>query len=365
MTHTAQLQGLEAQIATIGQEEAQLDSLIERAGKARRSISLTTSRPLKVLLGSFLFKPDIAAHFQARGIDLRKLDLDRVIADRDFVTLLRDLQGAIVLLNSNDLSTEAKLELIKKLYANCPDTLFVAWAWDNHHMVAHSAVIGQTVDVQYLAHSDNMQIYNRFCPFVRPPLPAAVMNWTMAQAEIFGARLAAPRPVRLSGSFFHYPQFEHRNAIVQRLKAQSFGGDLKMSEEGSGTGSYLAKTPEDKWAEWAASKANLIVPTLSDLPIRLFDALLTGNIPLLPRTIAHVFTPDERRALAAMPVVWFDYADLADMGPLVDRACDLFDAEGIDGILRRHRYALQTHMIESRIATLLDDLRALGARGEL
>ena len=294
------------------------------------------------------------------GIDLQHCDLDGIIAARDYVALLRALPGATVVLNSNDLFTPAKLELVKKLYVSCPDTLFVGWVWDNHHMIAHSAIIGSTVDVLYVAHSDNMQILNRFCPFVRPPLPAAIMNWTKREAAAFGAQLSCERPVRLSGSFLHYPKFHHRNRIVERLMTQGDGAALRMLDTSGGTAAYVAKSASDKWQEWTSSKVNLVVPTLSDLPIRIFDALLTGNVPLLPRTIAHVFSPAEHRALADMPVLWFDYADLPDIVDLVAIACARFDGEGMLGVLRRHRYALDTHLIEDRLQTMVADLRTLG-----
>jgi hypothetical protein len=258
----------------------------------------------------------------------------------------------------NDLHDQGKMELLRELYRSWPKTLFVAWVWDNHHMVTHSAMIGLSVDVQYTAHHDNLHILNRFCPFVRTPLPAACNTWTKAQARGLGEGLAAAaRPVHLSGAFTYYPKFGHRNIMVRKIMQQKIGIDLKMRKPGD----YQKLTPEERWNDWISSKANLAVPTLSDLPIRVFDALLTGNIPLIPRHLAHVFVGTDQATIRELPIIWFDYTDLADMAPLVEKACNEFDSRGADGIWMRHQYALNNHMVEDRVGSILDDIGAIAS----
>jgi hypothetical protein len=393
--HIQMLQSIDSNMVQVGQEQVQLENLIPRADKAFYAIDQWKKSGRRVFLGKFLFKPCIADHFANLGVEIRNSDLGAAAESKDLLRLSREIRGAIVLLNSNDLHRQDKMELLRKLYRSCPRTLFIAWVWDNHHMVTHSAMIGLSVDVQYPAHYDNLHILNRFCPFGsdaqagvtlrrtvrrstslalltygasqgrertwRTPLPAACHAWTKAQARSFGECLAsAARPVRLSGGFIYYPQFPHRNNIVRTIMKQKIGRDLRMYEQDYNY--FLNQTPEERWNDWMSSKANLVVPTLSDLPIRVFDALLTGNVPLIPRNLAHAFASMDQATIRELPIIWFDYADLPDMASLVKKACNEFDSGGADGIWMRHRYALDNHMMEDRIQTILDDISALGSR---
>lgn len=360
--HIRLLQSIDLQMVEVGQEQGQLQNLMPRADKALYAIDQWKRSDRRVFLGKVLFKPDIADHFAKLGIEILKFDIGAAAGSDDLTRIAREIQGAIVLLNSNDLHGQDKMEFLRKLYRRCPRTVFVAWVWDNHHMVTHSAMIGLSVDVQYTAHYDNLHILNRFCPFVRKPLPASCTAWTKAQARSLGEGLAsAARPVRLSGGFINYPQFGHRNSIVRTIMKQRIGRHLRMYEY-NGPNHFVKQTPQERWNEWMSSKANLVVPTLSDLPIRVFDALLTGNVPLIPRNLAHVFAGMDQATIRELPIVWFDYSDLRDMAPLVAKACNEFDAGGADGIWMRHRYALDNHMMEDRIESILDDISALGSR---
>lgn len=256
--HKQMLQSIELQMVQVGQEQAQLDNLVRRADKALYAIDQWKRSGRRVFLGKVLFKTGIADHFSNLGIELMKLDVEAATKSKNLRRLSKEIRGAIVLLSSNDLHGQAKIDLLRKLYTSCPGTLFVAWVWDNHHMVTHSAMIGLSVDVQYAAHYDNLHILNRFCPFVRTPLPASCHTWTKAQARRLAEGLAsAARPVRLSGGFIYYPEFAHRNIIVRRIMEQEIGSDLRMRKPDD----YHKQTPEERWNEWMSSKANLVVPS--------------------------------------------------------------------------------------------------------
>jgi hypothetical protein len=356
--HIPKLLGIDSEIVAVGQEESQLDDLISRAIKARHAMGRWAKSRRRVFLGTMLFKSGIAAYFVNRGIEVIEFDFKAAVEPAEIPRLEQEIDGALVLLNNNDLLQTPNFVLMRHLYVNCPNTVFAAWLWDNHHMVTHSAKVGLCVDLLYTAHYDNLQILHRFCPFVRKRVPVSSFSWTKEQAQGLAAGLGlAARPIRLSGGFYFYSAFEHRNVAVRRMMAEPFGSHLKSGERVAND--YVKKAPEEQWSEWASSKVNLIVPVLSDLPIRFFDALLTGNIPLLPRSLAHTLADIDPLTLQNLPVVWYDYADLADMSRLVDEACDLFDAGGAEGIYRRHRFALDHHMAEDRIESVLDDIAAL------
>jgi hypothetical protein len=169
---------------------------------------------------------------------------------------------------------------------------------------------------------------------------------------------STPRTVALSGGFTHYPQFPFRNGIVQRVMGQPVGAALELPGEQS-SGHHSRRSADDNWRTWCSSKVNLMVPSMTDLPHRFFDALLSGNVPLVPRWVQPFFQHFDFSGFERLPVVWFDHADLRDMAPRVAQAVALFDRTGSAGIAQRHRWVREHHMLENRIEHILLQVQAL------
>jgi hypothetical protein len=337
----------------VGHSAAQLHSLTVRAGRARHAMEAWRLMEKGIYLGSYLHGTDVARHLSAR-YPVHELDLSSTIDGDELTALCDAMRGCIVILNSNDVDTARLLQL---LYVRCPETLFVGTLYDNHHALEACATIGMCCDMVYPAHFDNLALINRYCPYVRGPLPASTIQWSQRQAaELEPLIYSTSRTTDLSGGFSHYPDFRFRAAIVETVMAQPVGSALEMPAEGTPQ-HHARRSKEENWRVWCGSKANLMVPTLTDLPHRFFDALLTGNVPLVPRYLAPFMDRFDFSSFAELPFVWFDYADLPDMAPLVARACAKFDREGAHGIAQRHLWVRGHHMLEHRLDSILDDVR--------
>lgn len=335
--------------------EARLDHLAIRAQRALHAVRQWQRHGRALHVGRYLHSGDIAAHFAPR-FPVHALDLQQVPDEADFTALCERLRGAAVIVNNNDLG---HLQLLQRLYLSCPDTLFIACLYDNHHTLELSATISLCADLVFPAHFDYLAVLNRYCPFVCGPLPASTMQWSRADAQRLEPLLyTTERSVALSGGFTHYPQFPFRNGIVRRIMSQPVGAALELPGQGGG-GHHTRRSADDNWRVWAQSKVNLMVPTMTDLPHRFFDALLTGNVVLAPRWIQPFFAQFDFSAFDRPPVVWFDHADLADMAPRVAEAVALFDAEGRAGIAMRHRWVRDHHLLEHRLERMLDEAQAL------
>lgn len=334
---------------------AQLDSLIVRAGKAVRAMQIWKSRGRALYLGKFLYSDDIASHFAGR-FPVHSLDMQYEPDEAQFAQLVADLQDCAVIVNSNDFGN---LRLLQRLYLSCPDTLFICCLYDNHHALDMCVTLSLCSDMVFPAHYDYLALLNRYSPFVRGPLPASTLQWSKIQARRFEHLLySTPRRLELSGGFTRYPQFPFRQSIVQKVMAQEVGHALELPQEDTPQ-HHSVRTKEENWVVWAGSKSNLMVSTLTDLPHRFFDALLTGNIPLVPRYLQVFFAHFDFSGFAQVPVVWFDYSDLHDMQDKVRQAVAMFDAGGKNGIVERHRFILQHHMMENRLESMLDDVHQL------
>ena len=334
---------------------AQLDNLIVRAGKAVHAMQVWKNRGRAMYLGKYLYSDDIASHFAAR-FPVHCLDLRAEPDEAQFAQLAFDLQGCVVIVNGNDFGS---LRLLQRLYLSCPDTLFICCLYDNHHALDMCVTLSLCSDMVFPAHYDYLALLNRYSPFARGPLPASTLQWSKIQARRFESKLySTPRRIDLSGGFTCYPQFPFRQSIVRKVMTQEIGHALELPEENA-VEHHSVRSKEENWEVWASSKANLMVSTLTDLPHRFFDALLTGNIPLVPRYLQVFFSHFDFSSFAQDPVVWIDYSDLPDMQDKVRQAVAMFDAGGKNGIAERHRFILEHHMMENRLETILDDVHQL------
>jgi hypothetical protein len=106
---------------------------------------------------------------------------------------------------------------------------------------------------------------------------------------------------------------------------------------------------ESRWLEWVSHKVHWIVPVQDDLPIRFFDALITGGIPLIPATLL-----DFVKSLGfAEHCDVYTPIDILKPDQLVSRVLKRFEREGPTGILRRYIAALESAHLESILSCIV------------
>jgi hypothetical protein len=110
------------------------------------------------------------------------------------------------------------------------------------------------------------------------------------------------------------------------------------------------RTPDERLEEWYSHKVHWIAPVLNDVAIRIFDALSSGGIPVVPASMQ--FLPPIR-GINRDHIVFSTPDDIMNPKPLIERAVAMFDAGGADGIVARHRYALDHHHGDQRMADIL------------
>jgi hypothetical protein len=88
---------------------------------------------------------------------------------------------------------------------------------------------------------------------------------------------------------------------------------------------------------------------LNDAPIRIYDALITGGVPIVPRSLKyHKDVVDLWDHL-----VFYDYEDIQSPWEVTAKANKLFDERGLDGILDRYSLACYNHHVDNRVETIL------------
>ena len=107
-------------------------------------------------------------------------------------------------------------------------------------------------------------------------IPCGSNQWSSDFIKNYGVNnLLNKRSLLPLGKYYFYEKFIHRNKLITTLSNN-------YPDIGFVQNDFHQLTPEQKWGEWSNHALHWIAPVLNDLPIRFFDALITGGIPIIP-----------------------------------------------------------------------------------
>lgn len=258
------------------------------------------------------------------------------------------LEGAIVIVNNNDIGPN-KAEFAD-FYGQCDKTIFVAWDWDNHHWLDLSTFLAAHSDVYAPTHHENLYLLTRFNWATVGPVYAGTVQWSRAYlADKAPKMITTKRSSAPLGMHIPYPSFTYRNRVVTTLNQH-------YPSIGFSDRTFHARTLDERLDEWCAHKVHWIAPVLNDVAIRMFDALSTGGIPVVPASMQ--FLPPIKD-IPRDHILFSTPDDIVNPRPLIERANALFDAGGADGIMTRHRYALNNHHGDQRMGEVMRYVREM------
>jgi len=249
-------------------------------------------------------------------------------------------ERAVYLLLNNDIGK--LLPQYLALVEQRPASLFVVWDWDSQHWLQMSGMLAAHSDFYLPSTSENLYTLSHFSPHLLGPVPVAVNQWSRAFIVEHMDKLLAARSDAPFGPHVRYDNFARRNRALSTLN-KSFPG-IAFADHG-----YQVKSELDNLLDWAGHKTHWIVPVLGGVPIRVFNCLLTGGIPVLPSFYRQM---PEVMSLGDSPV-WYDVFDLVEPGAVQQQASARFDAAGPVGVAARVGQALQTAHVDTRCETVL------------
>ena len=237
-----------------------------------------------------------------------------------------------------------------------PACVGLVWLWDHHHDFQTSATMALLTDIVLPMHETGAD-YLRACnDFVFTAVPAASAQWGGPGfiQEVFRANETIARSNRLYGGFVEYAGFP-RNAFIRRCMAaiDDHALNLLPNEKVRDIQHFGTATRRDRLVEWMGHKCSLVCALVDDVPIRIIDGLLAGQIPLVPHNLAgfdRLISPTLQRTL---PVVRYDAYDVESVKEAWQTAIRLFDRDGVAGAARRHRYALDNHLPKHRLVDIV------------
>ena len=237
----------------------------------------------------------------------------------------------------------------------------VGWFWDNHHLIFDNYEEAQELDVCVPGHAFAANYLRSRRSLMGAPVPLCTTQWSGAQAgQFFAAHGFAQRSDVMYGGFVKHATAAKRNAFAAQLVAAGFEG-VSLLEKDT-LNQYFGMSVNERFKVWASHKVSLCLPLDGDLSQRLFDALLSGQIPIVPPDIYDLDSVIPRKLQNRLPIVRMGEYSLNAVREAHARAIELFDQQGKAGILRRHRFAMANHLFASRIATIISNLRETAGR---
>jgi len=322
------------------------ERLLTAFSKTRPSIGIVSSRLQKI------FSPDVAP------------DLTQALAQKGFETGFAETAATLpripdILIKLIHLQND--VEEIATLRGSGFAGPIIGWFWDNHHHLFTNFDVAEKVDITVPGHHFARQYLRNRDAINGPSLPLCVTQWSQREARAFWQENESrQRSDTLYGGFVRYVFADKRNALIEKMILSGFDG-IYFLEEGN-LQRYFGMPLQDRFREWASYKVSIILPLAGDLSQRLFDALLTGQVPIVPRDVLDldlVIPPEMQEAL---PIIRIDKYDIRSVERGYKEAIAAFDQGGAEGARARHQFALGQHTFNTRVLTLLGQLEDLSRR---
>jgi hypothetical protein len=172
--------------------------------------------------------------------------------------------------------------------------------------------------------SENTYTISHFNPFILGPIFVGVNQWSRQFiSENFGS-LLLDRLNEPSDPHVFYEAYPRRNRAIATLN-QKFSG-VSFSDN-----SYKLTSDIENLNAWSRHKAHWIVPVLSGMPIRVFNCLCTGGIPIVPSFYKVMYESTD----LPQDVFYYDVLDLIEPNKLQQIANNYFDRHGTAGLIQR------------------------------
>lgn len=243
------------------------------------------------------------------------------------------------------------LQNISAFYHLCPNTLFIGWDWDNHFNLHISSIFSAASDFYFHPHLANDYELSKFCTY-KYHMPSGAYQWSRSfLTENIDLIMRPDRISEVFGRFKSYGLFGYRNTVVKTLS-----NNLKEVSLVEDLSSYHDMDLRQKLEGWTRFKCHWIVLTLNDVSTRVFDVLITGGILIIPEQLRSdpiIKTIDER------DFFFHNDADILEPQDIARRAIEAFDRCGVDGVLRRHRFAIDNHNLDCRLKEMFEITRNL------
>jgi hypothetical protein len=235
--------------------------------------------------------------------------------------------------------------------------LYGVWFWENHHHMRINLRIAMLADLIFVSHWHERQHLNFSVALAASHIPAHSRQWSPGAIDRhYPTGLPADQRDSLFGGFGRYIWATERNRFIEAVMSACPDHSLTLGS----VNDYFHRSAADRLGIWVAHKVQLIVPINRDVSTRIFEALITGQIPLVPDDLPdfdHIIDPEHQ---ATLSILRYRAGDIESAKAAWQQALVQFDSLGAEGVRRRHEFARTRHALVSRLADFVKFLRHPG-----
>jgi len=251
-----------------------------------------------------------------------------------------------VILTNNDCHYALPIEQYKNIYLGNRKTVFMIWDYDNHHWLSQSLPLALLSDIYTIAHHEHFALLSLLSSNPLKVIPCGVTQFSIQLLEANLKELTIKkRKQEPLGKHVLYNR-ELRNLVIENV-------GRRYPMVGFTDGDYQSKGEVEHLKEWSSYTCSFISPVFGDVPIRVFDSLITGGIPIVPFYIRDYLI--EYGVLPAWFVV-YGLEDTLNPDRLVLEANEKFANGGSGAIKKRIEWTIENHHITKSLNGLLTRL---------
>lgn len=261
----------------------------------------------------------------------------------------------VLIIRGATVNTDETLAAAYSIMSGRPRVLTLCYGWDHHHIGRVHALMSIAFDIFVPMHESSVDYLRSLTGLVTRPV-WAFSQFTNPQVidDLAKEALRRPRSNALYGKFTAYGH--PRDILVERCRKEIEGSIVECRPGFDNSGDYLKISERERFLDWASYKVSVSLSIHNDIPMRIYDALLTGQIPLVSRNVTgfeRIFSEAEQKAL---PIIRFSVEHPLSIKAAWQRALKRFDEDGDAGITRRHACVRRHHLLQNRLKMLFDIL---------
>lgn len=249
------------------------------------------------------------------------------------------------------------LQLLERIRRGAPEQPVIGWLLGHHEHMFESHEIASSVDFVIPAYSSHESYLRNDQAIQGMAVPPCVFRWAGAEVEEWFLHSGGEsRSAVLHGEFeFPLPDDGKVRGQVEQLAAHleksGFGHQFTFS------GIHHADcNARESFERRCGHVASLVLPSHREIPAAIFDSLLAGQIPLVPEECKDLVNVISLELQESLPVLRYWISDASSLVEACKKASECHSRQGMEGIARRHRHALENHLVKTRIASILEGL---------
>lgn len=330
------------------------DSIVLR----QKKISIVTDKILKwkrsgqsLFITKFYYDETLREYLKKSTLsNIKILDLKDDFRDEKY-------KDSIIFFNGNDFSNKKLINKILKIKHLNKNILILVYLYDNHHSLTQSLMVSTISDIVVIAHPDFKNLLEAYAPIVIGPIHAPIQSWNLEELDQFKYLIDnTNRNIDVGGMHYKYKKFTLRNELIDLMEKNIKKSKIGFTNKDNNAG-YHNQSPIEKMKEWTNFKTSIIVPVTDDLPIRFFDALLTGCVPIVPKKLKNKIESLEKFESIKSEIFWYENFEIECIKKEISKAIDHFEKYGIDGIRLRSNWVLSYQTKEVVLSKIINNIK--------